>query len=155
MATEIERKFLVIGTEWRQSSPTSISQGYLCRAKERTVRIRIAGDRAFLTIKGLTVGASRPEFEYEIPRADAEEMLSLCDGPLVQKQRHVVFHRGDQWEIDEFTGENAGLVVAELELASEDQPFERPSWLGEEVTHDPRYLNSQLAAHPYKLWHRR
>ena len=155
MATEIERKFLVVGTEWRQSAPTSIIQGYLCRAKERTVRVRIAGDRAFLTIKGLTVGASRPEFEYEIPRADAEEMLPLCDGPLVEKQRHVVLHKGDQWEIDEFTGENAGLIVAELELASEDQSFERPSWLGEEVTHDPRYLNSHLAEHPYKLWPQR
>lgn len=152
MATEIERKFLVTSTDWRQPVPITISQGYLSRAKERTVRVRVAGDRAFLTIKGLTTGASRPEFEYEIPVRDAEELLTLCDGPLVRKRRHIVIHDGDRWEVDEFTHENAGLVVAELELESENQPFARPPWLGEEVTNDPRYLNSNLAVTPFSQW---
>jgi CYTH domain-containing protein len=152
MATEIERKFLVTGDAWRQPDPTPMSQGYLSRTKERTVRVRVAGDRAYLTVKGATVGVSRPEFEYEIPVADAEAMLTMCDGPIVRKQRHLVTHRGSQWEVDEFSGDNAGLVVAEIELEREDQPFEHPEWLGREVTHDPRYLNSNLAVTPYREW---
>ena len=152
MSTEIERKFLVTGTEWRQANGVRFSQGYLSRDKERTVRVRVAGERAFLTVKGLTKGASRAEFEYEIPVADAEQLLKLCEGPVVQKVRHVVVYQGFRWEVDEFLGENAGLVIAEIELQKEDQLFERPGWLGQEVTEDPRYFNSNLAANPYSAW---
>ena len=154
MATEIERKFLVRGDAWRQQSPTRICQGYLNRDKERTVRVRIAGNKAFLTIKGASKGATRSEFEYEIPLADAQQLLALCDGPVLDKNRHVLVHAGTTWEVDEFLGANAGLVVAEVELEREDQPFERPAWLGEEVTEDPRYYNSNLAAKPYSTWPR-
>lgn len=152
MPVEIERKFLVKGTEWRQAAPLRLSQGYLNRDVQRTVRVRITDAKAFLTIKGATKGASRAEFEYEIPVADAEQLLTLCDGPLIEKRRHVVVYRGTTWEIDEFLGDNTGLVVAEVELEREDQPFERPPWLGEDVTHDSRYFNSNLAVRPYKDW---
>jgi adenylate cyclase len=153
MAVEIERKFRVVGTGWRQGAGVRFSQGYLNRDKERTVRVRLAGDQAFLTIKGLTTGATRAEFEYPIPVADAEQLLKLCDGPVVEKIRRVVVaHDGFTWEIDEFLGENAGLVVAEIELPSEDRPFARPEWLGDEVTDDPRYFNSTLATFPYGQW---
>jgi adenylate cyclase len=152
MATEIERKFLVVGDAWRQAHPTRICQGYLNRDKERTVRVRIAGQQAFLTIKGKSVGASRPEFEYAIPLADAEQLLLLCDGPVLEKNRHVLVHEGTTWEVDEFLGANAGLVVAEVELEHEDQPFAHPAWLGAEVTADPRYFNSNLAVEPYANW---
>jgi adenylate cyclase len=150
--TEIERKFLVRGEAWRQAAPIRIRQGYLNRDKERTVRVRVAGERAFLTIKGSMQVIARPEFEYQIPVADAEQLLLLCDGPRVEKNRHVLLHAGMTWEVDEFFGDNAGLVVAEIELQSTDQSFEHPSWLGAEVTHDRRYLNSNLIAHPYKEW---
>jgi CYTH domain-containing protein len=152
MATEIERKFLVRGTGWRQGTGVRFSQGYLNRDKERTVRIRVAGEKAFLTIKGVPTGATRAEFEYGIPLGDAEELLRLSDGPIIQKDRYVVVHEGSTWEIDEFLGDNAGLVVAEIELTSEDQPFSRPPWLGPEVTHDTRYYNSSLASAPYLKW---
>lgn len=152
MPTEIERKFLVTGTEWRQGDSIRLCQGYLSRAKERTVRVRLAGEKAFLTIKGISKGASRAEFEYEIPVVDAEQLLKLCDGPLIEKVRHVVVYKGLKWEVDEFFGENAGLVVAEVELEREDQPFEKPDWVGQEVTHDPRYFNSSLATNPYRTW---
>jgi adenylate cyclase len=152
MATEIERKFLVKGTSWRQSNSVRLSQGYLNRDKQRTVRVRIAGAKAFLTVKSVRQGVTRGEFEYEIPVADAEQMLKLSDGPIVEKNRHVIERDGLKWEVDEFLGENAGLVMAEIELTSEDQPFSRPAWLGREVTHDNRYYNSNLAAHPYQQW---
>lgn len=152
MAIEIERKFLVCGEEWRQPSPIRICQGYLNRDKNRTVRVRIAGACAFLTVKGATSGASRQEFEYEIPLADAEQLLLLCDGPVLEKNRHVVEHAGTTWEVDEFFGANAGLVVAEVELEREDQPFAHPIWLGVEVTEDPRYFNSNLTKTPYTAW---
>ena len=152
MATEIERKFLVHGEEWRQGTPTRLRQGYLNRDKERTVRVRIAGSRAYLTIKGLTKGFSRPEFEYQIPLGDAEALLTLCDGPPLEKNRYTVKHAGAVWEIDEFLGTNAGLVIAEIELKDERQTFQPPSWLSTEVTHDPRYLNSNLTAVPYSTW---
>jgi adenylate cyclase len=116
------------------------------------VRVRIAGERAFLTIKGAAIGATRAEFEYEIPVADARQLLPLCDGALVRKRRHVVEHAGNRWEVDEFEGDNTGLVVAELELQAAGQAFARPEWLGREVTDDPRYYNSSLAAHPYRNW---
>ena len=152
MGTEIERKFLVRGTDWRQGEPTRLRQGYLSRDKARTVRVRIAGKRAYLTIKGLSRGASRSEYEYEIPLHDAEELLELCDRPLVEKDRYRVKHGEATWEIDEFLGANAGLVVAEIELEEEAQSFERPSWLSMEVTHDARYFNSSLSAAPYQSW---
>lgn len=155
MATEIERKFLVTGTAWRQPNPVRFSQGYLNRDRERTVRVRLAGERAFLTIKGPTKGISRAEFEYAIPVADAEQLLGLCQGPIIEKARHVVVHNGTTWEVDEFFGENAGLVVAEVELDHEHQSFERPSWLGQEVTNDTRYFNSNLASNPFGTWHDR
>ena len=152
MGTEIERKFLVQGTQWRNGTGVRFTQGYLNRDKERTVRVRVAGDKAFLTIKGLTRGASRAEFEYKIPVEDAEELLGLCEGPIIEKDRYRVVHEGATWEVDEFFGENAGLVVAEIELTSEGQSFSRPPWLGAEVTDDRRYYNSSLASHPYRDW---
>jgi adenylate cyclase len=154
MATEIERKFLVRGNDWRQGRPLRISQGYLNRDKARTVRIRIAGNHAYLTIKGPSQGAARPEFEYEIPRHDAEELMALCEGPPLEKNRYTVMHAGVTWEIDEFLGVNAGLVIAEIELANEEQTFQRPAWVSTEVTHDPRYFNSSLIADPYATWRR-
>lgn len=153
MGIEIERKFLVTGTAWRQGAGVRFSQGYLNRDKERTVRVRLAGEKAFLTIKGVSAGASRAEFEYEIPASDAEQLLELSDGPVIEKVRRVIQLEGGTWEVDEFLGENAGLVVAEIELQSEDEAFARPEWLAEEVTHDARYFNSSLATHPFSRWH--
>lgn len=155
MAVEIERKFLVNGDAWRASVTTHpIAQGYLNHDPARTVRVRRDGAHAFITIKGMTHGATRSEFEYAIPRADADALLALCAGSVVEKLRHVVPFAGLRWEIDEFLGDNAGLIVAEVELASEDQAFARPAWLGAEVTHDPRYFNSNLALHPWRMWPR-
>ena len=124
MGIEIERKFLVVGDDWRQASAVAYAQGYLNRDKQRTVRVRIAEGKGWLTVKGANAGATRAEFEYAIPVADAEQLLALCDGPLVRKLRRVVVHAGSTWEIDEFQGDNAGLVVAEIELPSEDASFE-------------------------------
>lgn len=152
MAVEIERKYLVMGQPWLQVPGVVYRQGYLNRDKTRTVRVRIAGEAAFLTIKGVNVGATRAEFEYPIPLADAEALLALCDGPLIEKTRYLLDHAGTRWELDVFAGDNAGLVVAEVELASEDQAFARPDWLGDEVTQDARYFNSNLAVHPYCRW---
>lgn len=154
MGIEIERKFLVAGEGWRRmaTTRTSFSQGYLSRDPARTVRVRIAGDAAFLTIKGATRGATRAEFEYGIPPADARQLLAMSDGPVVEKIRHLCPHAGMTWEVDEFLGANAGLVVAEIELQSEDQAFDRPSWLGEEVTGDARYVNANLAVRPFTSW---
>lgn len=156
MAVEIERKFRVVNGGWR-THPSSdggvrYTQGYLNRDKTRTVRVRVAGAQGWLTIKGVSKGATRAEFEYPIPLADAQALLALCDTPLIDKTRHTLTHAGTVWEVDEFHGDNAGLVVAEVELAAEDQPFERPDWLGGEVTHDPRYFNSALIAHPFVRW---
>jgi len=152
VSTEIERKFLVRGTDWRQGAPVRLRQGYLNRDKERTVRVRIAGSRAYLTIKGLTRGVSRPEFEYEIPLQDGEALLTLCDGLPLEKDRYTLQHAGATWEVDEFLGANAGLAIAEIELNDERQEFERPGWLSTEVTDDPRYFNSSLIAAPYRTW---
>ncbi|MDI4635805.1 CYTH domain-containing protein [Pelomonas sp. V22] len=152
MAIEIERKFLVQGEAWRQPDARRYRQGYLNRDPARTVRVRCVGEQAWLTIKGRSVGASRAEFEYEIPFADGEQLLALCEGPLIDKFRHLVRHAGLLWEVDEFLGDNAGLVVAEIELSDEAQAFGRPPWLGAEVTEDPRYFNSKLAVHPFKDW---
>lgn len=153
MAIEIERKFLVLGETWKASGPGEfISQGYLNRDPARTVRVRIKGEQAWLTIKGRSEGVARAEFEYPVPVADARELLALCEGPRVEKIRREIRHAGMLWEVDEFLGDNAGLVVAEIELSDADQAFERPDWLGEEVSQDPRYFNSQLAQRPFKSW---
>ncbi len=154
MGTEIERKFLVTDDSWRgQGTATPFRQGYLSTVKERTVRVRAAGDEGTLTIKGITVGASRTEFEYPIPVEDAHVMLDeLCEQPIIEKTRHVVDVDGTTWEIDEFAGVNEGLVVAEVELDSPDEQFTSPDWLGDEVTDDPRYFNANLIAHPYSEW---
>lgn len=145
MGREIERKFLVAGDGWRTTSGVRFTQGYLSRIPERTVRVRIAGPRAFLTIKGKTDGATRAEFEYEIPVADAEALLALCEPGRIDKTRHTLDHDGHTWEIDEFHGAHQGLLLAEIELDHEDEPFTRPPWLGAEVTHNPRYYNATLS----------
>ena len=154
MAKEIERKFLVKGDAWRSlAKGTSYRQGYLNSAKERTVRIRTIADRAYLTVKGLTVGATRNEYEYEIPLEECNAMLdTLAEKPIIDKKRYKIQSGGFTWEIDEFFGDNAGLVVAEVELQSEGQTFTKPEWVGEEVTADPRYFNSNLIKHPYTRW---
>ena len=152
MPIEIERKFLVSGTAWRQDNGINYSQGYLNLDKERTVRVRLTEKQASLCVKGITKGMSRMEFEYEIPAGDAEQLLKLCEGSVIQKIRYTVIHKGLKWEIDEFLGDNKGLVIAEVELSSEDQIFDKPEWLGMEVTTDQRYINSNLAANPYNTW---
>ena len=153
MNIEIERKFLVVGTAWRQGSGLRFSQGYLNRDKDRTVRVRIEGERAVLTIKSKNVGAARGEWEYPVPVADAAELLDrLCERPLIEKYRRRIPYGGFVWEVDEFLGENAGLVVAEIELPAEDAKFDKPDWAGEDVTHDLRYLNSNLIKQPYSTW---
>ncbi len=154
MGIEIERKFLVIANDYRTSgNGVRYRQGYLSTAKERVVRVRTVGQQAFLTIKGINVGAVRPEFEYEIPRQDAEQILeNICEKPILDKIRYLVKHSGFIWEVDEFLGDNAGLVIAEIELADENQSFIKPDWVGAEVTGDPRYFNSNLIKNPYKSW---
>ena len=154
MAKEIERKFLVKGDAWRAlAKGTTYRQGYLNSAKERTVRVRTAEDKAFLTIKGLTLGATRAEYEYAIPFDEGKAMLdALAEKPLIEKKRYKIPSGDLTWEIDEFLGENAGLIVAEVELTSEDQAFDRPAWLGDEVTGDPRYYNANLIKKPFTRW---
>lgn len=155
MGMEIERKFLLQSDGWRGQVQHSerMRQGYLNQEKHCSVRVRTAGGRAWLNIKGVTVGAQRKEFEYEIPLADALELLeTMSHRPLIEKTRHYVPAGGRVWEIDEFDGENAGLVVAELELDDPDEPFVKPDWLGEEVTDDVRYYNTQLVRQPYRQW---
>lgn len=157
MGQEIERKFLLKNDGWRALAPgTLYRQGYLNSTKERTVRIRTIGDRAFLTIKGITTGATRAEYEYPIPLEDCNAMLdTLAEKPVIEKKRYKIRQGDLTWEIDEFFGENAGLIVAEVELQSEGQAFGKPEWLGAEVTADPRYFNSNLVKHPYTKWQTR
>jgi CYTH domain-containing protein len=152
MGKEIERKFRVIKDTWRNVKGTRYRQGYLNSAKERNVRVRTMEDKAYLTIKGIAIGASRMEFEYEIPLQDADELLEICEKPLIEKTRYKVQEGGFVWEVDEFFRENQGLIVAEVELAREDQEFPKPDWVGEEVTGDPRYFNSNLIKNPYTNW---
>jgi CYTH domain-containing protein len=154
MGKEIERKYLIKDDTWRkQASGTTYRQGYLSTVKERTVRVRTIDDKGFLTIKGITIGATRREYEYEIPMADANEMLDeLCEKPIIEKTRFKISHAGLTWEIDEFAGVNQGLIVAEVELESEDQNIDFPPWVGEEVSGDPRYFNSNLIANPFANW---
>lgn len=156
MAIEIERKFLVRGETWRHGvhKSTRLRQGYLQTDSSRNVRVRIKGEGAKLTVKGKIAGSmvERLEFEYDVPVADAEQMLALCLDSPIDKTRHELELGGYLWEIDEFHGENDGLIVAEIELPDRQAPFERPSWLGEEVSEDARYLNSNLVARPFKTW---
>lgn len=154
MPLEIERKFLVIGDAWRTlGRGTSYRQGYLSTERDRTVRVRMAGERGFLTIKGATEGIARREFEYEIPVQEAAEMLDhLCDRPLIEKTRHRIPWGDLVWEVDEFWGDNEGLIVAEIELPAPTYPLELPDWIGTEVSHDPRYFNAALAKLPFKRW---
>lgn len=154
MGLEIERKFLVTSDAWRTAADTGVvlQQGYLCREPGRTVRVRLAGDRAWLTIKGVTVGIARPEYEYSIPPADAAELLTLCEPVIIAKTRYRVPHAGHTWEVDVFAAENEGLVLAEVELDHEDAEVEPPSWVGEEVSAERRYHNSQLSRHPFTSW---
>jgi CYTH domain-containing protein len=157
MAKEIERKFLVDTNAWVPAGPgVRLTQGYLSSNKDRVVRVRIEGDAATLTIKGATRGISRAEFEYPIPIGDANEILaSLCEKPLIDKHRHAEMHGARRWEIDVFHGANEGLVLAEVELPSEDARLDLPAWARAEVSSDPRYFNSNLLAHPYSTWWRR
>jgi len=154
MGIEIERKFLLNGDAWRGlAEGTRYRQGYLNSAKERIVRVRTIDDKGFLTIKGITSGATRVEYEYEIPEKDATAMLDdLCEKPIIEKNRYKIDYAGFTWEVDEFFGENQGLVVAEVELESEDQAFEKPEWIGAEVTGDPKYFNSNLIINPFTKW---
>ena len=152
---EIERKFLLVGETWRDQvvgEPKRLSQGYLCADAGKSVRVRIAGDFATLTVKGSRNGISRLEMQYTIPVADAERMLPLCARPLIDKTRHIAMHDGMKWEVDIFHGENEGLRVAEVELESEDQVISLPDWAGQEVSEEPRYYNSQLSREPFSTW---
>jgi adenylate cyclase len=155
MGKEIERKFLVADDGWRDGAGegTVYQQGYLSLDPERTVRVRLAGQRGFLTVKGSSRGAARSEFEFEIPPGDAADMLDhLCLRPLIEKTRYRIAAGGKTWELDEFAGENDGLLLAELELRDEGERFEKPLWAGEEVTGDPRYYNATLVSRPYSRW---
>jgi CYTH domain-containing protein len=154
MGTEIERKFLVTGEGWRAGAAGRIyRQGYLSTDPDRTVRVRVVGGDGYLTIKGRAEGLVRAEFEYPIPAVDAGEMLDrLCLRPLIEKTRYRVKHGGRVWEVDEFSGENRGLRLAEIELADPAEPVDLPGWVGEEVSSDPRYYNANLVRHPFGRW---
>ena len=156
MAVEIERKFLVLDDSYKHEAFASshICQGYICSERGRTVRIRIRDEQAFITIKGpsLDGGLSRYEFEQAIPMDDAKKLMTLCDPGIIDKTRWLVKSGKHTFEVDEFFGDNAGLVVAEVELAYEDEPYEKPHFIGKEVTGDRRYYNSQLRQRPYRLW---
>ncbi|CAG35446.1 CYTH domain-containing protein [Desulfotalea psychrophila] len=160
MAIEIEKKFLLTSDSWREGASGQIySQGYLSKSPEKTVRVRITETGAYLTIKGRPavkdgkISAAKLEFEYSIPKADAEELLkNLCSGPIIHKKRYCIEYRGFTWEVDEFFGENEGLLMAEIELEAEDQEFDLPPWIGEEVTSDKRYYNASLSEYPYSQW---
>ena len=154
MPTEIERKFLVKSEEWRTlGTGTIYRQGYIATKKGTTVRVRLAGNQGYITIKGASKGISRSEYEYSIPAEDAQEMLdNLCELPLIEKTRYKIEIAGLIWEIDEFAGKNQGLIVAEVELTDANQTIEIPDWIGQEVSDDARYYNANLAQHPYSEW---
>jgi len=154
MAIEIEKKFLVSSDVWRTLADGVVyRQGYISISAAHTVRVRIAGETGFLTIKGAEVDGGRYEFEYPIPVSEADQMLThLCAKPLIEKKRFVIDYRGSKWEVDEFFGDNDGLVVAEIELESVHQPFAKPEWIGAEVTGDSRYYNASLVSNPYSNW---
>jgi CYTH domain-containing protein len=153
MALEIERKFKVKEGAWRIAEGKKYRQGYLSTVKERTVRVRTIDANGYLTVKGVPQRAVRAEYEYEIPVSEAEAMLNdLCEKPLIEKMRYKIEFQGHVWEVDEFFGENQGLIIAEVELESEDQKFTKPEWVGEEVTDDPKYFNANLIHYPYSRW---
>jgi adenylate cyclase len=154
MAQEIEKKFLITNEDWRGlAEGRHYCQGYLSTQKGRTVRVRTIGEKGFLTVKGRTVGETRLEFEYEIPVKDARELLlELCHKPLIEKTRYKIPFDGFTWEVDEFAGENQGLIFAEIELKYEGETFSQPHWIGKEVTDDPRYYNANLVNTPYRDW---
>ncbi|MES2898137.1 MAG: CYTH domain-containing protein [Pseudomonadota bacterium] len=154
MGVEIERKFLLAGEAWRAlGQPVLLRQGYLSSDPERVVRVRTEGEAGTMTIKGRSSGATRAEWEYPIPLADAMELLDrLCQKPLIEKYRRRIAIGNHTWEVDEFLGENQGLMFAEIELSSEEEAFDKPAWIGEEVTHDRRYFNSSLITFPYSQW---
>lgn len=155
MATEIERKFLIINDDWRKDADEGIYmiQGYMGSNEKSSIRIRINGNSANLNIKSKTIGIQRSEYDYPLSIDEAREMLeSLCDRPFIEKTRFHVMHDGHEWEIDVFAGDNEGLIVAELELDSADAKFTLPDWIGEDVSDDPRYYNICLVTHPYKDW---
>ena len=155
MATEIERKFLILNQDWQEytKSELHIVQGYLATNEFSSTRIRIQNDKANINIKSATLGITRTEFEYSIPVDDARLMLDdLCIKPVIEKTRFTVEHMNHTWEIDVFSGDNEGLIVAEIELSSPDEAFEKPSWIGEEVSNDARYYNACLVNNPYKNW---
>jgi len=154
MPREIERKFLVKNNEWRGLAHRSqrMSQGYLASGGRVSLRVRVAGEEAWLNMKTGGLVPSRQEYEYPIPADEARELLALAEGPLIDKTRHLVEHAGMTWEVDEFHGDNAGLIVAELELEHEDEQFESPPWLAKEVTQLARYYNSRLVKYPYRAW---
>ena len=153
MALEIERKFLVVGTPWKALPRGDLMrQGYILASSERVVRVRIEGDQARLTVKGRMDGIVRGEWEYPIPLNDANALLKLCEQPLIEKYRYRIPFENMLWELDVFIGINAGLVVAEIELNNETQLFSKPDWIGEEVTYDARYLNSNLIRSPFSVW---
>lgn len=155
MAMEIEHKFLLKDDSWRGeiTQSTLFKQGYLSNTPLSSVRVRVSDEQAWINIKSATIGTQRQEFEYAIPMADGLELLAtLCHKPLIEKTRHLLTHNGHVWEIDEFFGENAGLIVAEIELSTVGEAFDKPTWLGEEVTHDVRYYNNNLCQQPYRNW---
>lgn len=154
MGIEIEKKFLLDNEDWRGLAPgIHYRQGYLNSAKGRTVRVRTIENQAFLTIKGPNSGGGRLEFEYAIPHHDALIMLGqLCQKPIIEKRRHKISYQGFIWEVDEFLGDNSGLIFAEIELEAPDQLFPKPPWVGREVTDDPRYYNANLVTNPYCCW---
>jgi len=155
MAIEIEHKFLLANDDWRQLISRSVvyKQGYLSSQPTSSIRVRISDKQAWLNIKSATIGNHRFEYEYDIPLADANEIITnLCNKPLIEKTRHFVINDGHTWEIDEFTGANQGLIVAEIELSSLDEDFAKPAWAGKEVTADLRYYNNNLAKNPYTSW---
>jgi len=152
---EIERKFLVKNKLWEPiNEGFFIQQGFLNTAKERVVRIRLKGDKAFLTVKGKIEGITRKEFEYEIPYKEGKQLLDLCEFSLIEKTRYHFHYKEMLWEVDEFYGDNKGLIIAEIELENEAQVFEKPDWLGEEVTQDFRYYNNNLTKFPYTKWNK-
>jgi adenylate cyclase len=155
MPVEIEHKFLLANDNWRQciSRSEQFKQGYLSSQPTSSIRVRISGNQAWLNIKSATIGMQRLEFEYEIPITDGHDLLNyLCAPPFIEKTRHYISAGPLVWEIDEFNGANQGLIVAEIELSYEGQPFTKPDWLGPEVTHDVRYYNNNLARKPYSTW---
>ncbi len=155
MPKEIERKYLVDHSKWEKLNKTPgelYRQGYLLTDPRKTIRVRLTPAKAYLTIKGITTGASRDEYEYEIPVQDAKELLDKLSLSELSKTRYTIGHKGNTWEVDEFSGDNNGLIVAEIELESEDQAYEIPDWIGKEVTGEEKYYNSNLTIHPYNKW---